>query len=200
MPVCFERKLAFIHIPKTAGSSVTDLLGLDRPECFYERRYDVYTFDGVTFAPQHLTPALLARLIPNFSEFTTFCFTRHPYEKVISEYYWLRKDFAKRPVRLFRERSFCRWIETELARKDMDHKLDQWLYAKDCNHVFSYETMHENWVSIANVLGVPPETRLPRLATGRQNTRRIARSLSERPRRLIQNLYPDDFDRLGYAR
>ena len=200
MPVCFDRKLAFVHIPKTGGSSVARLLGLDTEEHFYEANYAAYTFNGVTYAPQHLTASLLGTLIPNFSVFTTFCFTRHPYEKVVSEYFWLRRDREARPVRLFWEWRFRRWMKNELARKDMDHKLDQWLYAKDCDHVFSFETMNEQWPSIARVLGAPPEATLPRLLTGRQDSRRIARSLSERSKRIIQDLYPDDFDRLGYTR
>lgn len=200
MPVCFDRKLAFVHIPKTAGSSVASLLGLDTKAHFFEPNYAAYTFDGVTYAPQHLTPALLAELIPNFADFTTFCFTRHPYEKVVSEYFWLRRDYEGRPVRLFMEWRFRRWIERELARKDMDHKLDQWLYAMDCDYVFSVETMNEQWPSIATVLGVSAATKPPRLQIGGQDSHRIARSLSDRTKRIIQEVYPDDFDRLGYAR
>jgi hypothetical protein len=82
----------------------------------------------------------------------------------------------------------------------MDHKLDQWFYAMACDHVFSLETMNEQWPFIAKVLGVSPETKPPRLRTGRQDSRRIARSLSDGTKRIIQELYPDDFDRLGYTR
>ena len=126
MPICSERKLAFVHIPKTAGSSITRLLGMTTRDHFFEVNYTAYTVDGVTYAPQHLTPALLADLVPDWDQYTTFCFTRHPYAKAVSEYYFLRKDIGHKRTRIFRkvrvfiEPLFRRWIGRQLALKDMD--------------------------------------------------------------------------------
>ena len=50
MPICAKRKLAFIHIPKTAGS-ITKLLDMGEQENFFEVNYHAYEFDGVSFAP-----------------------------------------------------------------------------------------------------------------------------------------------------
>jgi len=200
MPVCTKRKLAFIHIPKTAGSSVTNLLDMNGRENFFEVNYHAYEFEGVSYAPQHLTPALLETLIPDFGSYTTLCFTRHPYAKVVSEYYWLRKDVDKRKVRVFFEPLFRRWIEKELAKKDMDHKLPQSAYVSGCQHVFKMEELHARWDEIAKVMAVPSSAKLPRLVVGRQNTERIASRLSAKTKMRIQELYPDDFEALGYER
>lgn len=200
MPICTERKLAFIHIPKTAGSSVTKLLDMNGRVNFFEVNYHAYTFDGVTYAPQHLTPALLETLVPEFQTYTTFCFTRHPYAKAVSEYYWLRKDVNKRKVRVFFEPLFRRWIRKELAKKDMDHKLPQADYVRGCQHVFKFEDLHTRWEEIAAVMGVSAESKLPRMVVGRQNTERIAARLSAKTKALIQEVYPDDFESLGYER
>ena len=200
MPICAKRKLAFIHIPKTAGSSITKLLDMGERENFFEVNYHAYEFDGVSYAPQHLTPALLARLVPDFDAYTTFCFTRHPYEKAVSEYHWLRKDVDKRKVRVFWEPLFRHWIRRELALKNMDHKLPQATYVEGCQHVFKFEDLHSEWENISRVMGVSSEEALPRLVVGRQNTSRIASGLSDKTKRMIQELYPDDFEALGYDR
>jgi len=200
MPLCPTRRLAFIHIPKTAGSSITNLLEMGSRENFFEVNYGAYEFDGVTYAPQHLTPALLQTLVPDFDSYTTFCFTRHPYTKAVSEYYWLRKDVDKRKVRVFFEPLFRRWIRRELAKKDMDHKLPQSDYVSGCQHVFKFEELHERWDDIARVMGVEASAKLPRLVVGRQNTERIASRLSPKTKELLQELYPNDFEALGYER
>jgi hypothetical protein len=153
MPVCFDRKLALIHIPKTAGGSLTQALGLQHEENFYAPKYDAYCYEGITYAPQHLTPRLLAQLVPDFDAFTTVCFTRHPYEKVVSEYFWLKRDYERRPVRWYRESRLREWIETSLSKKDMDHKLDQYTYAKDCNLVFSMAHLRQGTAAIERLLG-----------------------------------------------
>lgn len=200
MPICTKRKLAFIHIPKTAGSSITKLLGMGELENFFEVNYHAYEFDGVSYAPQHLTPALLENLVPDFGSYTTFCFTRHPYAKAVSEYYWLRKDVDRRKVRVFFEPLFRRWIRKELAKQDMDHKLPQSTYVECCQHVFKLEDLHARWDEIAEVMGVAASAKLPRLVVGRQNTERIAAGLSPKTKKLIQELYPNDFEALGYDR
>lgn len=200
MPLCSNRKLAFIHIPKTAGSSITKLLDMGKSENFFEVNYRAYVFDGVSYSPQHLTPALLGSLVPEWDSYTTFCFTRHPYAKAVSEYYWLRKDVDKRKVRFFWEPLFRRWIRTQLALKDMDHKLPQSNYTAGCQHVFKFEDLHEKWSEISKVMGVAEDAELPRLVVGRQNSERIAATLSPKTKAMIQELYPEDFEPLGYAR
>ena len=200
MPICTKRKLAFIHIPKTAGSSITKLLDMGELENFFEVNYHAYEFAGVSYAPQHLTPALLESLVPDFGSYTTFCFTRHPYAKAVSEYYWLRKDVDRRKVRVFFEPLFRRWIREELAKKDMDHKLPQSAYVKGCQHVFKFEDLHARWEVIAEVMGVAASAKLPRLVLGRQNSDRIAAGLTPNAKKLIQELYPNDFEALGYDR
>jgi hypothetical protein len=47
---------------------------------------------------------------------------------------------------------------------------------------------------------VDATAKLPRLVVGRQNTERLATKLSSKTKRMIQELYPDDFEPLGYAR
>lgn len=195
-----KEKIGLHPHPQDRGVQHHEIAGHGERENFFEVNYHAYEFDGVSFAPQHLTPALLARLVPDFDAYTTFCFTRHPYEKAVSEYHWLRKDVDKRKVRVFWEPLFRRWIRRELALKNMDHKLPQATYVEGCQHVFKFEDLHNEWENIARVMGVSSEVTLPRLVVGRQNTSRIASRLSDKTKRMIQELYPDDFEALGYDR
>ena len=82
----------------------------------------------------------------------------------------------------------------------MDHKLPQSAYVEGCQHVFKYEELHARWEEIARVMGVDATAKLPRLVVGRQNTERLAAGLSPKTKKLIQELYPNDFEALGYDR
>ena len=41
MPICHDKRVIFIHIPKTGGSAVTKAMGLDRenPEHLSQNKY-----------------------------------------------------------------------------------------------------------------------------------------------------------------
>ena len=198
MPIFPPRKVAFIHIPKCAGSSLEHRYNLRKKEFFFEPKKDAYTFDGVSFAPQHLTPALLMELVPNFSEYRTFCITRHPYDKNVSEYFWLHRDGVYRPPQTLRwnQRHFRRWLIEEASRKNMDHLLSQWTYAKDCSHV----TQLKNWPSTS------PSSTVGLAIQERQNwaisdaTRQISlQTVEPKSKDLIFALYRR-FDSLGFER
>ena len=66
--------------------------------------------------------------------------------------------------------------------------------------MFKFEDLHARWDEIAEVMGVAASAKLPRLVVGRQNTERIAAGLSPKTKKLIQELYPNDFEALGYDR
>ena len=120
-------------------------------ENFFEVNYHAYEFDGVSYAPQHLTPALLARLVPDFDAYTTFVLatpTRRPSANTIG-----CEDVDKgKSVRF--ATPLRHWIRRELALKNMDHKLPQATHAEGCQHVFKLEELHSEWENISRVMGV----------------------------------------------
>ena len=85
MVVCHMRKIIFIHIPKTAGSSIEHLL---RDEGRYE-----LDFIGVRNgrSTHHYMGIELKMILKDlYPKYYKFSFVRNPYDRLISEYFWCR--------------------------------------------------------------------------------------------------------------
>ena len=100
MPVLIkdQRAVLFIHIPKTGGSSVVaDLADYGWRELFSIRGVSSDDLSFTKASPQHFHADLLASIF-NFSEFeSVFAVTRHPFNRVKSEYYWHFRDSQTKP-------------------------------------------------------------------------------------------------------
>lgn len=114
MPILKQKKLLFIHIPKTGGITVLKYFNFRKKnkkycgECqdFYGRSDDVIkkyedgyakTFYGTEYS--HFTLSLFKKHIDlkeiNFS----FTFVRNPFEKLVSEFFWrLNNKISFRPL------------------------------------------------------------------------------------------------------
>lgn len=91
MPVCFDRKIAFIHIPKTAGQSIEDLFEFKRDKYHYAE----YQHNGHEF--YHSTIKNMQSKI-DVSNFFKFSFVRNPFDRLVSEFFFRPKNgiFFKR--------------------------------------------------------------------------------------------------------
>ena len=84
MPVDHDRKLLFIHIPKTGGTTILTLLGLWNKQ----RAPDFQKLFG-DFGPvdlQHLTLAQTAQFLTplEFASYFRFAFVRNPWDRAVS--------------------------------------------------------------------------------------------------------------------
>ncbi len=103
MPIDRERGLAFIHIPKTAGTAIEQALGLhgdwrleDRQHCFGRiRTEDLLQRRYATNFLQHLSSLELQALlvdegVPHWQQWWWFTVVRHPWTRLVSAF--RRKD------------------------------------------------------------------------------------------------------------
>ena len=74
MPVDFDKKLLFIHIPKNAGTSVTKAFAMQ-----HEGHYPV------SFYKNQMAEDL-------WQEYTKFCIVRNPWDRVVSCYEYARME------------------------------------------------------------------------------------------------------------
>jgi len=107
MPISFKKQLIFIHIPKCAGSSVEDALGIDYKagmrsrygiRCKQMKVKGIENLSGIeklyaeNTSPQHLSASMLKKMLPNeFEQYTKFTIVRNPYDRLVSEYYYTNK-------------------------------------------------------------------------------------------------------------
>jgi hypothetical protein len=83
MVLCTNKKCIFIHIPKTAGTSIEQFL---RDNGKNELLFDRFVLNR---SLQHLTALELKRKLGNvFNSYYKFSIVRNPYDRLLSEYYW----------------------------------------------------------------------------------------------------------------
>lgn len=85
MPFSDEHKCIFVHVPKTGGSSIENILQMDRTKNLYHRRNKI---DGVS--PQHLPINSIRKQIgeEKYKNYFKFCFFRNPWDKMVSEFFY----------------------------------------------------------------------------------------------------------------
>ena len=82
MPIDFDKRLCFIHIPKTGGTTIELNLEIMNKQKNYWgiRKNEVM---------QHYKWNRYKDILKDdYNTFFKFCLVRNPYEKMISEYYW----------------------------------------------------------------------------------------------------------------
>lgn len=194
MVVCHNKKCIFVHIPKTAGTSIEQFIK--------ENGKNQVIFFGVqnNRALHHYTALELKKSIPQiFNKYYKFAMVRNPYDRLLSEYYWTRiphlghksgkskDDFLNKVVYIVKNKLF-------LAHLDNDHFIPQNNFVYDNEHkllvneVFKYEKLEETVSYLKTKLNI--NTNFPFL--NRTNSSKKD-SWNEQQKNIIYNLYKDDF-------
>ncbi len=91
MPVLREKKIIFVHVPKTGGSSIEKVLGLhpnDVKDCNY-------FLSGTNYHLQHLTLQEIEKILIEdgevISEYSVIGMVREPIDRMLSEFRWRKK-------------------------------------------------------------------------------------------------------------
>lgn len=199
MVVCHMRKIIFIHIPKTAGSSIEHLL---RDEGRYE-----LDFIGVRNgrSTHHYMGIELKMILKDlYPKYYKFSFVRNPYDRLISEYFWCRiKDVGHKFNKTFDE--FLDYVEDVIKNKkffkpiENDHFIPQYsfLFFNNkllVNNIFKYEDIETVAPLIKKRLKI--KTQLQHLNKSVKNEITLTQEQKDR----IYNLYKIDFETFNYEK
>jgi len=218
-----KEKYEFLHIPKTAGTAVEYagsvsgvFWGSKKPEFRHGRPLMP---DGNLCSHWHIPVQMLERLHrfdPYKEAKGVFCVTRHPYNKLVSEYTYrvalgVLNKWAGYPK--CSEGALNNYLQFQMNRvkrgkryvKDC-HFLPQSEYIWDdasgtkwCSHVLSFDDLPNEMSRLMNDWSLPVT-----LASGKKNPSAQkcpgldTRNLSSHTKHLIREVYKSDFDRLGF--
>jgi len=199
MVVCHEKKCIFIHIPKTAGTSIEQFIR--------DHGKNNLLFIGVrnNRSLQHLTANELKTMMPYiYKKYYKFSIVRNPYDKLLSEYYWnpsinmgykngkSKKDFLKKVTEIVESKKYFNDIYN-------DHFIPQYnfLFYKNkllVDQLFKYEDLE--WVSNFLKKKLKIIRHFPYL-----NKNDIEKEgWDDDEKNIIYNLYKNDFLYFGYQK
>ena len=185
MIVCERRKLVFIHITKTAGTSVVEALGLGP-----RLSHDVKASTPVTHA-----------------DYFRFCFVRNPWDRALSAFLYTKRmagrgvvndDPSRQFMRDHPDVGFAGFVADFLAGRDVNPILHfreqiQWIRRGKPQFIGRVETIESDMRFLSRLVG-------EELTVGRRN--RSAADASERyddrTRKLVGRIYADDIRFLNY--
>ena len=191
-----DKLILFIHIPKAGGTSIRSWLASHAPENLPQRHRPEF-FPCV---PQHFHGEVLGPLFaPGFFDYS-FCVTRNPYDRILSEYNY-RINWPRLRNKVLPKPGFDRWLKGVLTK----YKKNSYVYS---NHIRPQgEFLIEGTESfrledglgplqerLAALTGIPLEEQIPT----KNPSIKSATKISEYEAALIREFYADDFERFGY--
>lgn len=196
MPISYKYKFKFIHIPKTGGSSIEVVFDLQHKDNLFVPSF-TDEIQGVKFAPQHFTHSLINYFKPECKDYFSFTIVRNPYSKLISEYFYINKNFENNPINNFSEDHFNEWFDTSLTKFDIDHKLPQSTFLDiPVDMVLKLENIEEDWKELNKKLGT--DYKLIHDNKSSINKDNIVGSLNRDTKQKIYNIFKNDFEKLNY--
>jgi hypothetical protein len=219
MLISESKRFVFIHIPKTAGTSVMEVF---LPHCrlrdraFYgwapTRKLIRLAIDrcgwkagrtAVTGFHKHCRACEVRDGLgaERYGRYFAFAFVRDPFDEVASLYHFIRQSAAHPRHRAVSGMSFSDFVARHVAsrpRRQVDYLRDPENGAWLVDYVGRFETLAEDVARIAENLGVPFGGTLGRRNSGRLREREDC-GYDEATRRLVADWYAADFAAFGYG-
>lgn len=203
MPIFHNYKTIFVHIPKTAGTSIEYLLG------FKERDINILRtgwensvkIGGCIYVPQHLTSRHLMDHPTSqnyWDEYYTFSVVRNPYDRILSEYYGhVLRDNKKK----FSNNEFKKWFLDKVIKQESCHYIPQSNFIIEdgevlVEDVFKFESLQSEINILKKKLNIKEE--LPHKNKSNNNNKIII--LNKENKNIIYDLYREDFINFNYEK
>lgn len=153
-----EKKIIFIHIPKTAGTSITDLLkdNTTNKKFRYNNHGKLRVLPDILDYHKHSSSSRYEKLLGEnlYSEYFKFTFVRNPWDRMVS---WFEYARLGRP---YNATEFERWIDMVEARSDDQmHKFME-NGIKKVDFIGRFENLEEDMSFVLKETGLEEENLL----------------------------------------
>ena len=204
MPINKKYKILFIHIPKTAGSSIEIFFEMQRKEWFYQGS-PAYSINTVKYAPQHFTAEIMKEKFKQFDMYFKFAFVRNPYDRLLSEYYFMHRGAG---IEFFNDPgNFERWVFGYLNKKGKEftncycHKIEQYRYVYDVtgklvDFVGKFENLQEDFNKVLKIMDYQGSGKLMKSQSAKFEKNK--KLLTDKVKHRIKDVYYADFKLFNY--
>lgn len=210
MLLSLDKDFIFIHVPKTAGSSVTRLL---QPWCVEPERSQfrrllshlpVREDPARAYLRQHDKAEWARRKLKGdfYDRAFKFATVRNPYDFAVSYFHYVKKSRSKRRHAEAQGWDFAAFL-AYLDRKRRFGGVDQMSWIADgsgtliVDKVMRFETLDRDFAEVLETIGLPPDLALPRInRTVRSDYRGY---YDEASMALVRRLFGRDIEQFGYT-
>jgi hypothetical protein len=212
-----DYKFIFVHIPKTAGSSITDILDNLPPQPIsLDLQLTTHLFRrtlGRRYRPvsKHAKASEIKNWVGSYAwnRCFTFAFIRNPWDLMVSTYFWWLEKAPK--FEAFRTQSeliqsmagFKEFLFSEYGQKRVNQvETDLLDYLTDSHgkiivdFVARFETLHEDWRTICKTIQIE-NVELPHLNKGSRQDYRIY--YDSHSREMIANRFREYINTFNYS-
>lgn len=208
MPISREKKIIFVHIPKTAGSSIEKALqiyGIDnRGSNTYSSQilFGQYRCQDKIYFAQHLYAKEIKKEVGGnfYDNCFSFTFVRNPYERIVSEYIY---------TKLHTKMNFAQFVHDVVVKnnklplkKDRDrHCKNQKSFILGKNgkilvdFVGRYERLNDDLKKIQKITGISFKNLLHINKTRKKNYKSY---YDDETKKIIAKVYKEDLEMFGY--
>ncbi len=214
-----EYKFVFVHVPKTAGSSLDMAL---RPYCISPKRTlwrsltrrlpiveaphraHFRIHDTADFIRRKLSPDVYDRL-------TSFAVVRDPFDHAVSHYEYMKQYRSPKIAENFSQMSFLDYLTYRTTpRRSFDRIFarlpDQSYFLCDrrgdvqVKQVLKFENLQADFNALAKTLNLP-HFELPKInpARSRKADTNVASYFDDATAQLVRKIYARDFENFGYS-
>jgi hypothetical protein len=193
MPVSDKYKCIFLHVPKTGGSTIENIL---KPISLYG------PYRGNTLAPQHLIYNDIQKFIPQdkFKSYWKFTMVRNPWDRIVSDYHWNSRGYKTFQEFIYQIREFLSLLDPftdkDFKNKIKGHFLPQILYINDDVHVYRYENYSDSLKDISIRLQLKLPDPIPQI--GKTKHDHYSKYYTPELIDIVSKLYKDDIERFNY--
>lgn len=133
MPILHNKKLIFIHIPKTGGTSIERVIDMQTVEKFfcYQRcgvcmpkildKFCIKEHNKIKYTtPQHLTALQLKTVLGDtvFNKYQKFTIVRNPFDRLVGEYCYIKQTVNPHFVQ-YQDLNFVQFVKRCLNLPNM---------------------------------------------------------------------------------
>ena len=206
MPICHDRKTIFIHVPKTAGQSIEQALGVfatGRP------KETLWGIHQKRIPLQHLTGQEIKKIVGNliWSSYFKFAVVRNPWSKAVSEYDWYLRYGTRVSFKVWARSLRLRLrLNGVIVVREVGHNIPQTNFLFDgkgnlmVDEVLRFESIAQEFKALAKKQKW--DITLPYAESTRsQQPRKDFREVYDTETiEIIEGIYADDISNFGYSK